>query len=310
MPPLISIITPSYNQAQFLEETILSVLGQNYPRLEYIIVDGGSTDGSVDIIKKYADRLAWWVSEKDSGQAEAINKGLKRATGDIVAWINSDDKYQAGAFEAALPAFEAHTDAGFIFGDVLSIDKDNHPINLRRPIARTRDDFMTFRIIGQPGVFMRRAVLEKTNYLSNDFHLLLDHHLWLQMLSHAPAYYVPHTFASARYHAAAKNWARAAEFGAEAHRIVAWMQTQPAFAPTVKANYNRFTAAAHRLDAYYLMEGGFAKKSLSEYLKTFRLNPALALRDWKRIIYVMAALLGFQKLHQAYSALKRKIQKQ
>jgi glycosyltransferase involved in cell wall biosynthesis len=249
----------------------------------------------VDIIKKYESQLAWWVSEKDNGQAEAINKGLKRATGEFVAWINSDDKYQANAFENAVAAFQEYPDAGFIFGDVLSIDKDGNPMKLRRPLARRLDDFMTFRIIGQPAVFMRREILSKTKYLSENFHLLLDHHLWLQLLSHAPAYYFPKTLANARYHAEAKNWSRAAEFGAEAHRIVVWMGSQPAYAPAIAANPLRFNAAAHRLDAYYLMEAGFPRKALKQYAITMRLNPRLALRDWKRILYALLNLLGFRK---------------
>src|SRR5215469_5586779 len=96
--PKISIVTPSFNQAEFLEETIRSVLDQNYPNLEYVVVDGGSTDGSVDIIKKYAHRLAWWVSEPDDGQYAAINKGFKHSSGEIMAWINSDDKYLPWTF--------------------------------------------------------------------------------------------------------------------------------------------------------------------------------------------------------------------
>ncbi|HOW91535.1 MAG TPA: glycosyltransferase family 2 protein, partial [Anaerolineaceae bacterium] len=116
--PLVSIVTPSFNQVDYLEETMRSVLEQDYPRVEYIVIDGGSTDGSVEIIRKYADRLAYWVSEKDRGQTDAVNKGYAVAKGSILGWLNSDDTYKPGAISAAVEFLVNHPQFGLVYGDL------------------------------------------------------------------------------------------------------------------------------------------------------------------------------------------------
>ena len=123
--PKISIVTPSFNQAEFIEETILSVLNQKYPNLEYIIIDGGSSDGTIDIIKKYEDKIAYWISEKDDGQSYAINKGLQRSTGEIISWLNSDDIFSNNALYTIASAFKKFQ-SPLIVGGSLHWDAVNH----------------------------------------------------------------------------------------------------------------------------------------------------------------------------------------
>ena len=219
--PLVSIVTPSFNQAAFLEQTICSVLEQDYPNIEYWVIDGGSTDNSIEIIKQFAPRLAGWVSEKDKGQADGINKGLTKATGEIIGWLNSDDLYYPGAIAGAVEAFRLHPEASFVFSDVESIDEQGNAFNLMRYGNWKLPDLMTFHIIGQPGVFMRRAVLEQAGYLDLNYNYLLDVQLWLRMAAIAEPYYAPEeVWAAARIHSDAKNVAHAKDFGVEAFRQI------------------------------------------------------------------------------------------
>jgi hypothetical protein len=153
---LVSIITPSYNQVAYLEQTIQSVFRQDYPRIEYIVIDGGSTDNSFEIIRKYVDRLAYWISERDSGQAEAINKGFKRARGEILAWLNSDDYYLPNTISAAVKCFEENPDVVMIYGDMLAVDGSGQTINVLKYKQYSLEDLLCFQIIGQPSVFFRR----------------------------------------------------------------------------------------------------------------------------------------------------------
>jgi glycosyltransferase involved in cell wall biosynthesis len=314
--PRVTIVTPSYNQASFLEQTMLSVLGQDYPDLEYMVVDGASSDGSVDIIRKYAAagdagrKLAWWVSERDHGQAEAINKGLARATGDIVAWLNSDDVYQPGAIQAAVDAFQQHPQAGLVFGDVLSIDGDNRVINLMHFGDYGLDDLVTFHIISQPGVFMRRSVLQKAGLLDTRYHYLLDHQLWLRMAREAGVVYVPRNLAAARFHAGAKNVAQAARFGQEAYNILEWMQTQPVLGDRLQALKKRAWAGAHKFNARYLLDGSQPWPALKSYARSLACHAPTALPEWHRMLYAILCLLGLERLRQPYLKLRLRLRGQ
>jgi glycosyltransferase involved in cell wall biosynthesis len=154
--PLVSIVTPSYNQAAYLEATINSVLAQDFAPLEYLIVDGASQDGSPQIIQRHTGRLAWWISEADRGQAEAINKGFQHAKGEIVAWLNSDDVYLPGAIQSAVNALQANPQAGMVYGDAITIDPAGRPLNRLAFGDWGLFDLMNFRVVCQPAVFMRR----------------------------------------------------------------------------------------------------------------------------------------------------------
>ena len=259
---LVSIITPSFNQASYLEQTIQSVLDQDHADIEYLVIDGGSTDGSVDIIKKYSSRLAYWVSEKDSGQAEAINKGMARAKGEIVAWLNSDDTYLLGTVAAAVKVFDENPDVALVYADMLAVDERGQTFNTLRYKQLSLEDLLCFQIIGQPAVFMRRAAFEKVGGLDTSFHFLLDHHLWLRIAALERILHISQTWAAARYHPAAKNRAQAAAFGKEAFCILDWAKTQPNLAPYIE---RRATASAHRVNARYLLDGGQPAASLAAW---------------------------------------------
>ncbi len=319
LPPLISIVTPSYNQAKYIEQTLRSVLEQDYARIEYLVVDGASTDGSVEIIKKYVlesgsllpksqkqasgfHKINWWVSEKDSGQGEAINKGLARAKGEIIAWLNSDDYYVPGTIAAVVKVFEENPDVIMVYGDMLAVDERGRTINTLKYKQLSLQDLLCFQIIGQPSVFFRREALEQTGGLDTTFHFLLDHHLWIRMAQSGRILYVPQIWSAARYHAEAKNRAKAAEFGQEAFRILAWAKSQAGLAEAVSGvrEARRARASAHRVDARYLLDGGQPVSALKAWMRALFVHPPTALTRLNIFVSAVLKMLGLDGLRSLY----------
>jgi glycosyltransferase involved in cell wall biosynthesis len=225
--PTVSIVTPSFNQARFLEATIQSVFTQDYPHIEYIIVDGGSTDGSVDIIKKYAvlesdgllsesqkqasgfrnHGIAWWVSEKDRGQTDAINKGFARATGGILAWINSDDTYEPRAVGQAVKYLLEHPEVGMIYADCNYINEEGSVIG-KFPAAQT--DLPRLRRgyvhIPQQTMFFRADLWKQVGPLDPSFYFAMDYDLWTRIAARSELKYLAgQTWANFRIHTSGKT---------------------------------------------------------------------------------------------------------
>ena len=174
----ISIVTPSFNQGEFLEETILSIINQNYPNLEYIIVDGGSSDNSVEIIKKYEEYITYWISEKDNGQSHAINKGLEKCTGDIFIWINSDDYLEAGILELINKSFTPTT--GLIIGHYTYVQGDRKKLKSPPPYFESYEKYIGLSYIDQPATFFNLKNLKKLSPLNEVLNFAMDTELWLR----------------------------------------------------------------------------------------------------------------------------------
>lgn len=298
-------MTPSYNQAGYLEQTITSVLEQDYPRLEYFVIDGASTDDSVEIIRKYASKLAWWVSEKDKGQAEAINKGFSRAKGEIVAWLNSDDYYLPDTISGAVKTFQENPDAVLVYGNMLAVDAHGETINVLKCNQLTLEDLLCFQIIGQPTVFFRREALEKAGDLDTTYHFLLDHHLWLRIALRGKILHVDKTWAAARYHPDAKNRAKAVEFGREAFRILDWAKNQSDLTEAVISVERRARASAFRVDARYLLDGDQPLKSLLSWFRALFIHPPTAFSRLNIFVSALLQLIGLNHLRDNYLQRRR-----
>ena len=221
--PRVSIITPSYNQGQYIEETIRSVLLQGYPNLEYIIIDGGSTDNSVEVIRKYEPWLAYWVSEPDRGQTHAINKGFKVSNGDIVAWLNSDDTYMPDAIQSVVRHFLLNGST-IAYGNCNLIDETGKMLRVVIPPRVTFESLVYYwktpeSTPPQPGIFFRRKVLNEVGPLDERLRYVMDFDLWLRMAERYPFNYLDVILGNCRMHSESKTMTQIRYFHLERYQV-------------------------------------------------------------------------------------------
>jgi glycosyltransferase involved in cell wall biosynthesis len=299
--PRISIVTPSYNQGEFLEETIRSVLLQGYPNLEYIIIDGGSADQSVEIIRRYEKWLAYWVSETDRGQSEAINKGFSRSTGDICAYLNSDDVYLPNALHSVARLFEQHPEAALLYGDCQLIDESSRVVDLWLAPDFDLLEFVFRCYIPQQATFWRKSMQSDVGDFNEEMHFAFDYEMWLRIAARQRLQHAPLLLAQHRKAEGTKTVSTPEAFGGE---IISALQTffsspdLPREVKAIESDTYAFASIDHALLKFRL--GRFA--DAREDLETgFKQSPDMVTRHRERIIRAFVAHADPSNLLEAAS---------
>ena len=300
--PLVAIITPTYNQAEFIPETIESVLRQDYPSIKYMVFDGGSTDSTLDILKSYGDRF-YWVSEKDKGQADAINKGWRRAKSPIIAYLNSDDTYYVdSAVSLAVEVLESRPDVGIVFGDSVYIDKDGNEIGTYNayPFEYDRVFSECLNPIPQPSVFLRWEVIDKIGYLDDNLQYSMDLDLWLRAGLHYKIEYLPEILATFRLHPQSKSVSAMAKAAPEIIYIYQKILSDPRLPGHLRIKEREIMGRAYLLSARQYFAGGDLDKARKSFRKSFALNKkCMEVRDFVKFMLSSIPDIGIH-VHKLY----------
>ena len=298
--PLVSVVTPSLDQGRFIEETILSIKNQTYPRVEHIIIDGGSTDATLDIIRKYEGTYNMrWLSEPDEGQSDAINKGWRMAKGEILAYLNADDTYMPGAVETAVEFFAGHPDVSMVYGDCNTMNEAGELIGQYPAAAFDLKEILTLRnMIPQPAVFLRRGVLDKVGYLDTDLYMIMDLDFWIRVGLRLKIQYLPRTLANFRRSPTSKSMAEGYKFSQEILYVGLFSD------PALPEELMRLRRQVYSRAYYHVGIGYHSCRQMQlarrHIVKSIILYPMMLLRPWVAP-YLVTCLLGVRATEVAVS---------
>jgi glycosyltransferase involved in cell wall biosynthesis len=271
--PLVSIVTPSFNKGPYIEETLLSIRNQTYKNIEHIVIDGGSTDETLSILKKYSPVLVW-VSEPDKGQSDAINKGWRIAKGDIIAYLNADDTYLPNAVEIAVNFFLKHPETAMIYGDgIFSDEKGKFLMNFKAGEFKLKNLVFCKDNILQPAVFLRKTVFETIGDVDADLHLAMDLDYWIRTGLRYKVNYIPQQLATAKIYLDAKSSAQMHKYVREYEHILEKIFSNPQLPPDIKLiekDAFNFVYVKGGLDYLHVKMG---RDGMRYLWKAFRMNP-------------------------------------
>jgi glycosyltransferase involved in cell wall biosynthesis len=292
--PLVSIVTPSYNQGCFIRETIESVLTQNYPNIEYWVIDGGSSDSTIAILEEYEhDSRFHWISEPDNGQSNAINKGWSRCRGDILAWLNSDDTYLPGAIKHQVDALLSHQNCGIVYGDGVFIDQDGNHLSKWHSSPYNVLDLLRISLPPQPTVFIHRSVGEKIGMINENYRFSMDTEYWVRASKVTDFWYEPKLIATYRLHQQSKTVGSFSGFYQDWLQIANDYFVDPALPEIIKNQKHQVLAGVYSKIASMEAESGSFVEMLKNLHKAVE-NGGIRLRLFKSPLLLTERLLPFK----------------